>query len=620
MSRGRFHRAPFTSGMPAMSRCSRHNAPARTVVVIDGDDDLGDGPSDEEVFIIDGAAGKGHAASRCKTKKGNSCCSNVINIDDDEDEEEGGGVEMAGPSTAHAAGSPAVTLPGRVSLRNRYGLDYVSDSYESDPSEGWNSDGDGSSDCEILDDTSGTARKQWEKAASRKRMPQGLRKCKNGMASTSTSSDESSTQPDENEENPSRAECNISEGIWKNFSDVLDKGVSNSTSGEKFGANTSVPNAHGCPEDNVSNRNEAEDCNGASRFDPDPACSDEVTHSQNGAVPGKNRERNQTPHLDETLKPEECTGYSFVSANRVFAACSSADWNDASHIFVSIPEKIDEKIPDGTSLQKDEPPTNAHNKSTAKNKEMCTAPDNGCLNGQLTEDPPFTSRCGCSKQSRENSSHIAADCCAPASASNKIPSANVIVGDCTSLQKDLIDGPDKSSQCATMVQDAPIFQNGLIGEREKHKESDEYKRAEEEEWASRHHQLLIQAEEAQRLRKRKKAEALRLLDMEKRQKQRLEEVRESQRKNEEDIQMKEKYRGVVRSELENMERRYFGLGSILCALGITVQNGKVKAAYKQALLKFHPDRVSRSDMYEQVKAEETFKFISRLKEKLPRVF
>ena len=40
----------------------------------------------------------------------------------------------------------------------------------------------------------------------------------------------------------------------------------------------------------------------------------------------------------------------------------------------------------------------------------------------------------------------------------------------------------------------------------------------------------LQAEEAKKLRKRKKAEAQRLLDMEKRQKQRLQEVRESQRK------------------------------------------------------------------------------------------
>jgi hypothetical protein len=42
--------------------------------------------------------------------------------------------------------------------------------------------------------------------------------------------------------------------------------------------------------------------------------------------------------------------------------------------------------------------------------------------------------------------------------------------------------------------------------------------------------MLCQAEEAQRLKKRKKAETLRVLDMEKRQKQRLEEMRQNQKK------------------------------------------------------------------------------------------
>lgn len=42
--------------------------------------------------------------------------------------------------------------------------------------------------------------------------------------------------------------------------------------------------------------------------------------------------------------------------------------------------------------------------------------------------------------------------------------------------------------------------------------------------------ILLQAEEAQRLRKRRKAETLRLLETERRQKQRVEEVREAQKK------------------------------------------------------------------------------------------
>ena len=42
---------------------------------------------------------------------------------------------------------------------------------------------------------------------------------------------------------------------------------------------------------------------------------------------------------------------------------------------------------------------------------------------------------------------------------------------------------------------------------------------------------------------------------------------------------------------------------------------QVHAAYKRALLKFHPDRASRTDIYHQVEAEEKFKLISRMKEK-----
>lgn len=42
---------------------------------------------------------------------------------------------------------------------------------------------------------------------------------------------------------------------------------------------------------------------------------------------------------------------------------------------------------------------------------------------------------------------------------------------------------------------------------------------------------------------------------------------------------------------------------------------QVHAAYKRALLKFHPDRASRTEIYHQVEAEEKFKLISRMKEK-----
>ncbi|XP_077215886.1 chaperone DnaJ-domain superfamily protein [Tasmannia lanceolata] len=207
---------------------------------------------------------------------------------------------------------------------------------------------------------------------------------------------------------------------------------------------------------------------------------------------------------------------------------------------------------------------------------------------------------------------------------------------CLQGKEELVNG--EPSLCGTQPQDEtpwesvfldggitnglPGVESDLIGGREKHKETDEFRRASEEEWASRQKQLQIQAEEVQRLRKRKKAETLRLLDMERRQKQRLEEMRESQKKDEETINLKEQLRVEIREELDKLELKYRDMASLLRVLGIHVRGGpypmshEVNAAYKQALLKFHPDRSSKSDIRQQVNAEETFKLISRLKEKL----
>ncbi|KAD7478749.1 hypothetical protein E3N88_01885 [Mikania micrantha] len=155
--------------------------------------------------------------------------------------------------------------------------------------------------------------------------------------------------------------------------------------------------------------------------------------------------------------------------------------------------------------------------------------------------------------------------------------------------------------------------NSIIDQREKLKETNEYKRALEEELSARQKALQIQAEEAQQLRrlqKRKKAECLRLLDMERRQKQRVEEIRETQKKDEENMNLKEQYRTEVRETLKKLEITCLDMTSLLHGLGIQVGNGpfplshEVRAAYKRALLSFHPDRASGSDMRQQVEAEE----------------
>lgn len=167
-------------------------------------------------------------------------------------------------------------------------------------------------------------------------------------------------------------------------------------------------------------------------------------------------------------------------------------------------------------------------------------------------------------------------------------------------------------------------QGCIINEREKLKETDEYKRAVEEEWASRQRELQVQAEEAQKmrqLRKREKAESMRLLDMERRQKQRVEEMREIQKKDEENMNLKEQLRAEVRKELNQLEIKCRDMASLLRGLGIQVGGGfqpqahEVRAAYKRALLSFHPDRASGSDIRQLVEAEEKFKLISRMKDK-----
>ncbi|KAL0557479.1 hypothetical protein IC582_006020 [Cucumis melo] len=170
---------------------------------------------------------------------------------------------------------------------------------------------------------------------------------------------------------------------------------------------------------------------------------------------------------------------------------------------------------------------------------------------------------------------------------------------------------------------APLSTKDLICERERLKETDEYRRAMEEEWTTRQQELQIQAEEAHKLRRKRKAERMRLLDMQRRQMKRLEEVRETQKKDEENINMKEQLRADVRKELSMLEMNCTDMASLLRGLGIQVGSSlqpssqEVQAAYKRALLKFHPDRVSSTstDIRQLVEAEEKFKLISHMKKK-----
>ncbi|KAG8638996.1 hypothetical protein MANES_14G088800v8 [Manihot esculenta] len=121
--------------------------------------------------------------------------------------------------------------------------------------------------------------------------------------------------------------------------------------------------------------------------------------------------------------------------------------------------------------------------------------------------------------------------------------------------------------------DPSDVQNYIIGNREMLKKTEAFKLAQEEEWTSRQRELQSQAEEAQRLRKRRKAETLRLLETERRQKQRVEEVREAQKKDEETLNLKEQLRIEVRRELDKLEANSKDMASLLHGLGINIKGG-----------------------------------------------
>lgn len=197
--------------------------------------------------------------------------------------------------------------------------------------------------------------------------------------------------------------------------------------------------------------------------------------------------------------------------------------------------------------------------------------------------------------------------------------------DCPVLDRQ---GDDRQHQQVAVEAALNLTNDDLFVDRERVKETEEFRHAEKEEWARRQQELKRQAEEVQRQRKKRKVEAERKLEMESRQKQRLEEIRWNQQKEERNLGYKEQVRGRIRSELEDVAAACKDMASLLRNLGVEVDGGvfpsiqQVNAAYKRALLRFHPDRVAalaKTDPRRQVEAEETFKLISKMKTTLQPV-
>ncbi|XP_048318538.2 UBA domain-containing protein 7 isoform X1 [Ziziphus jujuba] len=537
--------------------------------------------------------------------------------------------------------------------RNRYGLDPTSDSGSSDSD---------FSDCEIIEDSLGKFREQWEKAYQKKKH---VVNCQSGLEDQASASGSNSESPASGEEENRRGQhgeapvCSTSSSVdygKENLSEYMEtdpvymKSTPHSPrmdnffvdSNQKFEQETFTHVNHRSAkekEDNEQNFGKGlHSCDSYPRsnnFDKrNTSFQDEGDDDESFEVPTFNisspiENEKQASSVD---KEKLDHGQPFMSNSRTSDDAQVGNIfspNENEHQTVAMDkEKLDNgqlyeaQFGDISSANEKENRTSAMGKEKLDDGQLYEAQvdDVSCSDDRVGVPEEVFLHSSLSEGKSEVSSEKACYQGEVRQDSKEVTSCNNTCNE-TLLNEEPCRVEARES-CD--IGDSGHAQDGhatLVSSREKLKETDEYKRATEEEWASRQRELRIQSEEAKRLRKRKKADLLRLEDMQRRQKQRVEEVRETQKKDEENLNLKEQLRGEIRKELDRLEMTCIDMTSLLRGLGIQVgssflpKSHEVRAAYKRAVLKFHPDRASRSDIRQQVEAEEKFKLISRMREK-----
>ncbi|KAJ6987852.1 hypothetical protein NC653_020945 [Populus alba x Populus x berolinensis] len=550
------------------------------------------------------------------------------------------------------------TYPEKAPSRNRYGLD--SDS-ESDSSE------DSTSDCEVMEGSFGEVREQWEKASLKRKS----KFCKGLDDQASPCSSHGDVHPNaevENrtKQNPDPSVCSSSKNV--NFEKVNTCASTSARDGVLGGCSSSAKmenpfanynqkgESFSRPQKSRTDENihfhwKSDDLCGRERFMDDRSTSYNKFQTLNGLgtrfPPGpsswSNQEKDDKQYHHrracfQDMEQNTATGHSF--SNDQSGPNLHSDDGKASVL------NEDASLPDGHFLGEKHDVINSQVDSKEEHKEFTQVPSSCKILSNEAQCREFVSyarssedkvvenvialSCTTQEVSVEKSGHQKMDERAAREKSSQCHdrlgrpgTSNSAEGKeaCTDFASSSQLHHERDLLCALPGACFPYAVKDIINDREKLKETEEYKQAMEEEWAARQQQLQIQAEEAQRLRKRRKAETLRILDMERRQKQRVEEMREAQKKDEENLNIKERFRVEVRKELYRLEVTCINMASLLRGLGIHVEGGfqplpnQVHAAYKRALLKFHPDRASKTDIRRQVEAEEKFKLISRMKEK-----
>ncbi|XP_030448157.1 uncharacterized protein LOC115670895 [Syzygium oleosum] len=567
------------AGVPQKNR----GFPYEGVISIDDDDDNGDvelpGPS---------IAGGGESDSDATSSRSSPSSNLGGSVDSDADEccvvpEECSALKSSRSKNSYSG-------EGEVPCRNRCGLSPVSEdvSFDSD-----------FSDCEVMEDPSGKLREQWENAFSKRKHDtfNGHLHSEDQVKASGLHTDACTSGEAHYSSNPA---CSSSRNA---------KAKENFASGEAVPVNLGVGHDHEEPsllfsEVRANRRNNTVGkeykCTGKSCFDNNTPARDIPDESDQGGSIFKE----ESALLKRKIGSETCAdGERDVQAgDRLQSKCFRSN----------------NSVPDELAHERTGP-----HKENPSGKPL--VPDS-CHTGRVHVDYGAKYQVGDRKDKSSSFRRSGVRCamsCHDETAGQLARNIPIV------KEEDLV-AKSSSSRQSHVQSESPHAQDGgyvpsvqkdIINGREMLKETDEYKRAAEEEWASRQRQLQLQAEEAHRLRKKKRAETMRLLDMERRQKQRIEEMRQTQKKDEENMNLKEQLRAEIRKEISKLEITCTDMASLLRGLGIHIGGSfcpstqEVHAAYKRALLKFHPDRASRNDIRQQVEAEEKFKLLARMKEK-----
>ncbi|KAF3431622.1 hypothetical protein FNV43_RR26353 [Rhamnella rubrinervis] len=571
--------------------------------IINVDDDE-ENDVDPEIAVEDGGDFDSDATSSKSPCSAFNHGKNFIHLDFDECEvvqEKSSAFEFSKHKQPYFAKSPG---------RNRYGLDFEFDDGSSDSD---------CSDCELIEDSRGKFREQWEKAFQKRKHVLNRRSGLEDQASASGSNSESRTSVEEEnrrEQHPEAPTCSTSSSAdygKENLSDF----VATENSNEKVEQETFSSENHMSAKEKESSHQHIK-----TRFvDIEQNFREGLRFCDSQSIFNNFNYRKTSFQDEETsLHKNMYSGEKCGNRDEVVSREKDDEFSEAPftfNIFSSNDEHPSSIVKE--KLNYGQPFVSNSRMSDEEQVDNIARPDDKA--GGICEEFSFC------RTSSEGESEVSSE---KACNEEKVRQASSCYSTCNetrSTEEEPCMVEEARESCdvrdSLHAQDGHVtsVERGIISEREKLKETDEYKLAIEAEWASRQRELQIQSEEAQRLRKKKRAETLRLENMQRRQKQRLEEVRETQKKDEENLNLKEQLRVEIRKELDILEMKCINMPSLLRGLGIQVGNDvlpispEVHAAYKRAVLKFHPDRASRNDIREQVEAEEKFKLISRMKDK-----